>query len=145
MVLIKSNPDSILNERFFPQRFHNMFNSLLDDSKLSIDNMSFMPASDIIETKDAYEIKISLPGIKKEDVKISVEGNLLNIEGERKAEFKEENDKFVKREFSYGKFSRSFNIGKSDASRIDAEMKDGVLHILLPKAQESKLNQITIK
>jgi HSP20 family protein len=145
MVLIKSNPDSILNERFFPQRFQNMFNSLMEDSKLSNEHMSFMPASDIIETKDAYEIKISLPGIKKEDVKISVEGNLLSIEGERKSEFKEENDKFLRREFSYGKFSRSFNIGKSDAGRIEAEMKDGILHIVLPKVQENKSNQITIK
>lgn len=145
MVLIKSNPDSILNERFFPQRFHNMFNSFLDDSKLASDNMNFMPASDIIETKDAFEIKISLPGIKKEDVKISIEGNMLSIEGERKSEFKEENDKFLRKEFSYGKFSRSFNIGKSDASRIEAEMKDGILNITLPKTQETKLNHITIK
>lgn len=143
MVLIKSKPESFLTESFFPHSFNSFFNSF--DRHQGHQNLSFVPQSDILEREKEFEIRLSLPGVKKEDVKISLEGDRLNIEGERKSEHTEEGVKFVRKEVSYGKFSRSFNIGKADGSKIDAVFSDGILSIRLPKSDEEKSSTIVIR
>lgn len=104
------------------------------------------PAVDIAEQENEYIVKMELPGVNKDDVKLSLESNILTIKGEKKQE-KEEKDKNLHRlERSYGSFQRSFALPttvKSD--KIDAVFKDGVLSISLPKAEEEKPKQIEVK
>ncbi len=109
-------------------------------------NSYWTPAVDIAEQENEYLVKMELPGVNKEDVKISLESNILTIRGEKKQE-KEEKDKSLHRvERSYGSFQRSFTLPttvKSD--KIDAVYKDGVLSVTLPKMEEAKPKQIEVK
>ncbi|MEE9263141.1 MAG: Hsp20/alpha crystallin family protein [Vicinamibacteria bacterium] len=104
------------------------------------------PPVDIFDNDGEIVLKAELPGLKKEDIDINVEDNLLTLRGERKRE-KEVNDKGVFRsERVYGSFSRSFTLPTTvTADKINASYKDGVLTISLPKAEEAKPRQIAIQ
>jgi len=108
-------------------------------------NGGFYPALDVVEDTEQYVIKADLPGINKEDIKVSVENGILTIEGERKSET-EQKDKQVHRfERSYGRFVRSLNLGTTvDNSKIRANYKDGVLHLTVPKTEAAKPKAIDI-
>jgi HSP20 family protein len=98
-----------------------------------------IPAVNIIENKDDYLISLAVPGMKKEDFKIDVEGNFLTIscEKEEKKEIKHN-----RREFNYSSFSRSFNLPEEvNKEKIDAHYEDGVLKLNLPKKEEVKKQQ----
>ena len=104
------------------------------------------PAVDIFDKGGEVVIHAELPGIKKEDIDVRVENNVLTIRGkkERKEEAKEEG--YYRTERSYGSFSRSFSLASSvDATKIGAEYKDGVLTLSLPKSEEAKPRQIDVK
>ena len=104
------------------------------------------PAVDIFDKGGEVVIHAELPGIKKEDIDVHVENNVLAIRGkkERKEEAKEEG--YYRTERSYGSFSRSFSLARSvDVTKIDAEYKDGVLTLSLPKSEEAKPRQIDVK
>jgi HSP20 family protein len=102
-------------------------------------------ALDIVEEKEQYVLKADLPGISKEDIKVSLENGILTIAGERKSET-EEKDKQVHRvERSYGRFVRSLNVGTNvDESKIRASYKDGVLQLTVPKTEASKPKSIDV-
>ncbi|MDO5602871.1 MAG: Hsp20/alpha crystallin family protein [Oscillospiraceae bacterium] len=96
--------------------------------------------TDIKDKGDAYLLEAELPGVKKEDINVSIEDHYLTISAERRSE-KEENDKeggWIRCERSYGSFSRSFDISSVDASNITAEYTDGVLKLNLPKQAETQ-------
>lgn len=104
------------------------------------------PAVDIHETDKEYLIKAELPEMKKEDVKIEVLEGVLTIEGERTQEKEEKGKKFHKVERSYGKFVRQFALpNEVDAAKVQAEYKDGVLNVHLPKTAAAKHNAIEVK
>jgi len=104
------------------------------------------PAVDIAEESDKLVITAEIPGVEKNDVRISLHDNVLTIEGEKSHAVEEKQDKFYRCERSYGKFSRSFTLpSKVDAGKIDASFKDGILTVALPKVEEAKPHQITIK
>jgi len=104
------------------------------------------PAVDIEENNDAYIIKAEIPGLNKDDVKITLQDNRLTIRGEKKNESEEKGKNYHRAERSYGMFERSFNIpGIIKASEVDAQYKDGVLTLTLPKAEEAKPNLIDVK
>jgi HSP20 family protein len=106
----------------------------------------FFPALDVAEDNDNYTIKLDLPGIKKEDVHVSVEDGLLTIEGERKDESDEKNKNYHRIERTYGRFVRSFNLGTGvDPNKIQAHYKDGVLEITVAKSEKAKPKAIDIK
>lgn len=95
--------------------------------------------ADIRDTGDAYELEADLPGVKKEDIKVDLDNNYLTISAERHAE-KDEKDKkgnYVRRERSYGSYSRSFDVTGVQTEQITAEYTDGVLKLHLPKKQET--------
>lgn len=103
-------------------------------------------AVDIYETKDDVVVKASLPGVKPEDVEVSVVGDTLTIKGEVKEEkdIKEEN--YIRKERRYGSFCRSFTLPVSvNADKATAEYENGVLTLTLPKAEEVKPKTIAIK
>ena len=106
----------------------------------------WMPPVDIEESDKEYLIKAELPGMKKEDVKLKVEGGTLSISGERKSEREEKDKKYHRVERSYGAFSRSFTLPDGTlAENISAEFKDGVLMVHLPKDDKAKPRAIEVK
>lgn len=103
------------------------------------------PSADIQETENAFLVKAEIPGVKKEDVKVTVEGGVLTIRGERKAEKEESGKKFHRIERSYGSFLRSFRMPEGvDDGAAKAEFKDGMLNITLPKSEKAKSKAVNI-
>jgi len=104
------------------------------------------PAVDIQETDKEYLIKAELPEVKKEDVKVEVLDGVLKIEGERNQEKEEKGKKFHKVERSYGKFVRQFAMPTEvEATKVQAEYKDGVLNVHLPKTAAAKPQTVEVK
>ena len=96
------------------------------------------PAVDITEDDKEYLVKAELPGMKKEDVKVSVENGVVSICGERKFEKEEKTKKYHRVERSYGKFERSFTLPElADPAKVKAEYKEGVLTVHLPKSEKA--------
>jgi HSP20 family protein len=90
----------------------------------------------IRETKDAYTLDVVAPGFEKSDFKINLDGQTLTISSEKKAEQKVENEKQIRREFSFRSFSRSFTLDENvDAEKINAKYDNGVLKLTLPKKE----------
>ncbi len=110
--------------------------------------IDFIPTVNTREADDAYYIEVDLPGVKKEDINIDVNENVLTISGERKLEDSRANDEFYRVESVYGKFERSFSLPEDvDEDKIEAEAKNGVLIVKIPKAQtiEKTPKKIEIK
>ena len=151
MEIVRWNPSrELLNvEREFNKLFNN-FNSrfgLFDrDDDSEYDNAVWMPLTDISEDKDNFVLKLDLPGISKNDLKISYSDGQLSISGERKQEKETKDSKYHRVERAYGKYYRSFTLpSKIQEDKIDAEFKDGQLTITVPKAEEVKPKEISIK
>ena len=105
----------------------------------------FMPSFEVKETKDAYEFRADLPGVKEQDLELSVTGNRLSVSGHREQERENEGDQFFAREVSYGSFTRSFTLPEgTDAENVHAELKSGVLTISVPKRPEVQARRISI-
>jgi HSP20 family protein len=106
---------------------------------------AWSPSVDVSETKDNVIINAEIPGMNKEDVKVSVQDNVLTLSGERKQEKEEKNANYHRIERSYGSFSRSFTLPTSvQADKVKATYKDGILKITLPKTEEVKPKEILI-
>jgi len=103
------------------------------------------PLVDVIEDEKEYLVKAELPEVKKDDVKISVQDDVLTVSGERTQEKEEKGKKFHRIERAYGSFSRSFTLPEdADASKIAADFKNGVLTVHLPKSQRAKPKSIEV-
>ena len=103
-------------------------------------------AVDMYETDEAVVVKSSVPGVKAEDIDITITGDTLTIKGETKAEEKVEKANYVRQERRYGAFSRSLSMPTSIvAEKAKAEFEDGVLTLTLPKAEEVKPKSIKVK
>ncbi len=106
---------------------------------------SWMPAVDVFEKDDKFIVKAELPGIKEEDIDVSVVGNTLSIKGEKKAETEVKNEDYYRCERTYGSFYRSILIPSTVyANKIEADFKDGILEVTLPKSAEVKPKKITV-
>jgi HSP20 family protein len=107
---------------------------------------SFTPAIDIFDEKDTIVVKAELPGIKSDDVKVTVEHNVLTITGERKLEQAEKREGYHRVEREYGSFSRSFTLPSSvDADHVEADLADGVLTVRVPKKPAPEPKSIEVK
>jgi HSP20 family protein len=103
------------------------------------------PSVDISETADNFIVRAELPGMKKEDIELEVENNVLSIRGERKFEKTDEGENYHFMERSYGSFYRSFTLPKNvDSETIGAEYKDGMLVVTIPKKEEVKPKKVEI-
>jgi HSP20 family protein len=113
---------------------------------MRLETEEFMPAFDVKETKEGYLFKADLPGVKLEDVEITMTGNILTVKGSRQAEKEEKAETYFMYERSSGSFTRSFSLPEgTDADKVKAELKDGVLTLMLPKRPESQPKRISIK
>ena len=104
------------------------------------------PLVDITEDEKEYLIKAELPEVKKEDVKLTVNDNVLTITGERKYEKEEKGKKYHRVERAYGSFMRSFTLPEdADEGKVSADYKDGVLKVHLPKSEKARPKSIDVK
>jgi len=127
----------------FPSLFDNFFSgNLMDWNNFNFsDTETTIPAVNVKEDKDKFEIEVAAPGMKKEDFKIKLENDLLTICSERKEEkTEEEKGKYSRKEFSYQSFQRSFTLpeGHIQRDKIAAKYNEGILQIELPKREEVK-------
>lgn len=107
---------------------------------------AWSPSVDIFENKDNIVLEAELPGMKADDVNISIENNVLTLHGERKFEKKDEGDNFHRVERSYGSFTRSFTLPPTVASEnVDATFDNGILRLTMGKREEAKPRRIEIK
>jgi len=117
-----------------------------DGDKEAMTVAEWSPLVDISEDEKEYAVKAELPEIKKEDVKLTVQDNVLCISGERKYEKEEKGKKYHRMERAYGSFMRSFTLPEdADGSRVAAEYKDGILRVHVPKSEKAKPKSIEVK
>lgn len=103
------------------------------------------PAVEVSDTKDAVVVKAQVPGISKENIQVSITDDVLTLKGEMKEEETKEEKNYYRREFHYGAFSRSVALPTAvQADKATAQMKDGVLHITIPKSDKAKGKEIPI-
>ncbi|HMB15601.1 MAG TPA: Hsp20/alpha crystallin family protein [Pelovirga sp.] len=104
------------------------------------------PRVDISETDKEFTIKADVPGVKREDVKISIEDQVLSIRGESHQEKEDKSEKMHRVERFYGSFSRSFTLPENvDIEKIDASFKDGLLSLVIPKIEVAKPKSVEVK
>ena len=125
------------------------YNRSARKSLVKYDDKSFevgdwMPTVDISETDDAFVVKAELPGVDKDDVSVKIENGILTIRGEKKTEI--EDKKKHRIECTYGSFVRSFTLPQATKSdSIEAEYKNGILNLTIPKSEEVKPKEIEVK
>ena len=104
------------------------------------------PSVDLNETDDAYELQADIPGIPKDDIEVVAVDNTVTIKGERKDEHESTGKGYHRFERQYGSFQRTFEIpGGFESDKVEARYEDGVLHVTLPKREESKPKQLNVK
>jgi HSP20 family protein len=120
------------NRPFMPSVFDEFFNETQQKKCVQ-------PATNIIDKEDEIEIMLALPGIKKTEIKIDVEKDILSISSVEKDEAKVNEEKYARKEFSFSSFCRSFMIPDTvNADKIKAKYEDGVLSLVMPKREEHK-------
>lgn len=98
-----------------------------------------MPSVNIIEGKEDFRIEVAVPGLDKKDFKIDLNNNVLVISSEKEVKNEQNDEKYMRKEFSYSSFQRSFTLPNSvDAEKINAAYKDGVLNVTIPKKEDAK-------
>lgn len=123
----------------FTDMFDNLFES--EHNRLSNKQYDCMPAVNILENKEAFEIELAVPGMAKDDFAVNLENNVLTISSDK--ELKQEDEpNYTRREFAFGSFSRSFTLPKTvDSEKISADYQQGILKLMLPKKEEVKLSR----
>lgn len=128
-------------EEFFPSLLSDFFdnNRFFGNHWFEKEFNNSLPAVNIKEDGKQFDIEFAAPGFNKNDFKIDVENNVMTVSAEKKEEKNEENKRFTRREFNYNSFSRSFTLPQSvNADKIDAKYNEGVLHLQVPKKEETK-------
>ena len=140
MTLVKRNgsllnPMPVLFDDFFNRDLFNWGNQNFSDTNTTV------PAVNIKETAENYEVEVAAPGMTKKDFKVELDGNSLKISSERSTEKVEKDDeRYSRKEFSYQSFLRTFTLQKDvmDIDKIEAKYENGLLHLLIPKKEEAK-------
>lgn len=103
------------------------------------------PALEVHEDKEAYTVRTELPGVKREEIEVSIQDGTLVISGERKAEAVKEGTEVHRQERYFGKFTRVLTLPAAVAAdKVKASYKDGILTVVVPKAEEAKPKQVTV-
>ncbi len=102
-------------------------------------NFMNMPAVNITEQKDDFMVTLAAPGLKKDDFKIDLEGNMLTISCEKEEKKEENEEKYTRKEYNYSSFERSFTVPDDvKQEKIEARYEDGILKLILPKKEEAR-------
>jgi HSP20 family protein len=130
----RNHMDSIINEFFHPA-------VCIDESKGSLWN----PIVDVYENDESIVVKAEVPGVDKKDISVDIDNGVLTVKGERKHEEEVKEDRYYRKERVYGKFQRTFRLPEgTDYDKINADFKDGILTVTVPKVEEKKPKQISI-
>lgn len=131
--LFPASPRTLFDD-FFSRELFNWGNNNFSATR------STLPSVNIKERDDRFEVEVAAPGMEKEDLKITLEGNLLSISSEKKTTNEENNAQYMRKEFSYQSFSRTFELAKDvvDEDKIEATYENGVLRLLIPKTEKAK-------
>lgn len=123
----------------FPSSFEDFFRTPFPDwFDGGVGKIMQIPAVNIVENKKEYQISLAAPGLKKEDFKIGLEGDVLSISSESEEEKEQEDEKFTRKEYSFSSFCRSFAVPEDvNKDKIDAQYQDGVLSLVLPKKENA--------
>lgn len=148
MTLIKFKPTTtreLLRDSMIPATVMSMFDNFFNENAGKFErNVFFTPRVDVAESAKSFDVHVTLPGLKKEEIGIEIENDMLTISGERKMNNENNETKYHMVESFYGKFSRSFTLPENtDKTGITAELIDGILKIAIPK-MEVKENKATI-
>jgi len=144
MVLTKHNPSN-LRDVFFPRSLSSMFNEMWNED-MNETTSFFRPSVDVLESESAFEIHLSIPGLKKKEISIDLKNDVLTISGERKQKEEKKEAKYHIGEIRYGKFSRTFRLPENvNSDAIEATFNDGVLELSIPKSEAQKPKSISIK
>lgn len=145
--ITRFTPTDLFRHRFdrvFDQTFGNLFDTTRAGEEVG--NRGWLPPVDVRETDEALTLFVELPGVKREDVDITVENRTLTVRGERQFEQDVERENYHRIERAYGNFTRTFTLPANvQADHVKATFTDGVLTVELPKAEESKPRKIAIK
>ena len=141
--MIRWNPaPAYLNREPLARLFDTFFNDLQGEE---VSNRSWIPPVDIQETEEGYRLTAELPGLTKDDVQITLENDVLRLAGERKLEKDVQRESFHRVERTYGAFTRAFALPhKVDGERVQASFENGLLTVLVPKAEQAKPRKIAI-
>ena len=144
MALVRWSP---VRNTFSPQ---SELNRLMDDffgRRLDVEGPTvWQPVVDIEESPEGYLVRAELPGMRLEDIKITVADQALSIRGEKRREEEKKGTSYHRVERVYGTFERSFSLGHAVAAdKIEATYRDGVLEVSIPKAEEAKAREIHVK
>ncbi len=129
------------------QNFDRLFDEFFGRYPLEFDGRvgTWSPAVDVSEDRDNIYFSVEVPGLSKDDVKITIQDNLLTIRGEKKQETEQKGTNYHRVERSYGAFTRSFSLPTAiETDKIKAQFQEGLLRITLPKAEEVKPKEIPI-
>ncbi|MGE5339357.1 MAG: Hsp20/alpha crystallin family protein [Gemmatimonadota bacterium] len=128
-------------ELTFPEYFRNFFRPMRWEAEPGLDIRL-----EVKETDKAYKVRAELPGVKKEDIDISIDGNLVTIRGEVKREKEEKDERTVRSERYYGAVSRSFSLNTDvDEKAAGAKYSDGVLELTLPKKEGTRAKHVKVE
>ena len=140
MTLVRWTPRVPTQSSFWTDPLANFFDHR------ATDNRETGLKVDLAEKENHYAISAELPGVKSEDLNVSVEKDVLSISAEKRDDFDGKEDGVYRRERSYGRVSRSFHLGNQvDVDKINAEYKDGVLTLTLPKVEAAKPREVKVK
>lgn len=121
------------------RQMNRLFDDLLPTTRVTRDDMAFIPPAEIEETPDAVHLKLEIPGMDAKDLDVQVSAEAVSISGERKSETKTEEKGIARTEFHYGKFERVVPLpARIQNDKVQSEYKDGILKLVLPKAEEEK-------
>lgn len=148
MNIIKRKPKN--QDPFFSDLFdweHPFYGlSLFPSLKRTSAEENYLPAIDVSEEKDKLVVTADLPGLKKDEIDISVDGSILTIRGERKSEKEEKDKNYHRVERAYGSFQRSVDLGTAvDEENVKAKYNNGVLEVTLPKTDQKETKRITVE
>jgi HSP20 family protein len=137
------NPSQLAATR---EPFFRLFDTFLADAPgEDLTSRTWTPPVDIQETTDAYRIQADLPGLTKDDIQVTFENNVLRLSGERKWEKDVKKENYHRIERTYGSFSRSFALpNQVSPDKVEAKFENGVLSVVVPKAEAAKPRQISI-
>jgi HSP20 family protein len=132
--------------RRLPERFFEGFDPFPTFGGENWSLATWAPACDIYENNNEIVVKVELPEVKMEDVRVSIENNILTIYGERKLSEETKKENYHRVERNYGEFTRSFTLPAFvDTNKVNAEFKDGILRVMLAKREETKPKQVEVK
>lgn len=148
MSLIRWNPSHLRVRDIdaFHDEVNRLFGDLLAPVAGGTDLDAFVPSTDVEETAEQFILRLDVPGVSLQDVRVAILGDTLTIRGERKAETETKESSVYRRERRFGSFERAFKLGRAvKADQVQATYRDGVLEVRVPKSEEARVREIEIK